>query len=95
MPSVHLDEVLVGLLGTLVPKDKEACGSCFQKPYPSTDLALLVKASLCVTSQLSSSSFAKGFLLGQPRTVKLKSRLEKSFGKLTKNGLRAITFGKL
>ncbi|RVX14504.1 hypothetical protein CK203_017105 [Vitis vinifera] len=65
------------MMSTLVPKDKEACGSCFQKPYPSTDLALLVKASLCVTSQLSSSSFAKGFLLGQPRTVKLKSRLEK------------------
>ncbi|KAL6349511.1 hypothetical protein AAG906_034168 [Vitis piasezkii] len=65
------------MLCTLVPKDKEACGSCFQKPYPSTDLALLVKASLCVTSQLSSTSFAKGFLLGQPRTVKLKSRLEK------------------
>ncbi|RVX00174.1 hypothetical protein CK203_026670 [Vitis vinifera] len=58
------------MMSTLVPKDKEACGSCFQKPYPSTDLALLVKASLCVTSQLSSSSFAKGFLLGQPRTIR-------------------------
>lgn len=42
MHLVCLDQVLDVPLGTMDPKDKEVCGSCFQKPYPFTNLAFLI-----------------------------------------------------
>ena len=81
-------DVAVGSFSLLDSEDKEG-GLCSKEYGPSTVQALLVKGSLSMTGQ-SSIKGAQGFLLGQPRSVKLKPRIEKHFGGLAKDWSRAL-----